>query len=73
MNSQHGAQPTPQDWIGLYKNLEEELPEWVASAGYFKNFELGPVQFGADFMGTFLNPQVEPNARNVDPPTTFSY
>lgn len=54
MNSQHGTQPTPHDWIGLYKNPEDELPEWVASAGNFKNFELGPVQFNTDFMDTFF-------------------
>ena len=32
INSQRGTQPTSHDWIGLYKNLEDELPEWVVQA-----------------------------------------
>ena len=53
MLSQDGAEPTSQEWIGLCKILEDIMPKWVVSVGYFKEVNLGPMQFSADFMGTF--------------------
>jgi hypothetical protein len=35
----------------IYKNQEDGLPEWVASASDFKEFEFGPVQFSVGCMG----------------------
>lgn len=78
--SQHGAQPTPQEWIGLNKNLEDELLEWVASARYCKVFRFGPIQFNENSWIPSLNPlmgyytliEVKPNARNEDLPMAFS-
>lgn len=26
--SQYGAKPTSQDWVGLYRNVEDMMPEW---------------------------------------------
>lgn len=37
----------------MYKNPEDVLFKWVATVGYFKEFRFKPVQFSADFMGTF--------------------
>ena len=39
----------PHHMIGLYKILEDELPELVASSGYFKNF--GPYSIQCGFHG----------------------
>lgn len=79
---QHGAQLTSKDWIGLYRNPEDIMPEWVVSDGNFKEFNLGPMQFSAGFMGTFPKSTVgsqyftlkvvELNARNAAPPVAFS-
>ena len=76
--SQHIAQPTSHEWVGLYRSLEDIMPEQVASVGYFKEFNLGPMQFTAKFMGTFSMSivslqyftlkEVKSNARSAAPP-----
>ena len=53
MCGQHVAQPTSQEWVGLYKSVEDTMPEWVGCAKYLENCNFGPVEFGAQFMGTF--------------------
>ena len=39
--SQQGAHPNSQEWIGLYRNQEDELLEWVVSASYFRKLVSG--------------------------------
>lgn len=81
MCSQLGAQPTSQEWVGLYKNVEDTMHEWVLCVGYLKEFSFGPAEFSAEFMGSFPKSivgfqyftfiEVKPNARKVVPSTTF--
>ena len=54
--SQHVAKLISQEWVGMYKNVEDMMPEWVVCAGYLKAFSFGLVEFSAEFMGTFPNP-----------------
>ena len=37
MISQHATHTTSKEWIGLYKNQEDKLLEWVVSASYLRN------------------------------------
>lgn len=53
MCNQLGAQPTSQEWVGLYKNVEDTMHEWVVCAGYLKDFSFGLVEFSVEFMGSF--------------------
>lgn len=50
---QQSAQLHSQEWVGLYRNMEDILSEWVVSADYLKEFSSGHVQFNAEFMSTF--------------------
>ena len=52
MVSQHDAQPTSHEWVGLYNNLEDAFLQWVVSARYFKEFSFGPQHFNAKSMGS---------------------
>ena len=82
MLNQQNALLTSQEWVGLYRNTEDALPEWVVCAGYLKEFSPGPVQFSAEFMGTFPKStmgsqyftltEIKPNTKNAPPPTAFS-
>ena len=82
MLNQTNTQLTPQEWIGMYRNTEDKLPEWVINAGYLKDFKLGSVQFKAEFMSTFPKPtvgsqyytltKVKPITQNAIPPMAFS-
>lgn len=56
IHSQHGAQPTSQKWVGLYKNADHTMLQWVVCVGYLRDFRFGPVGFSADFKGASLNP-----------------
>jgi hypothetical protein len=75
--SQHGAKPTSREWVGLYKNVEDMMPEWVVCVGYLKAFNSGTVEFSAYYMGSFSESMVglqyftRTNARHVVPPTAF--
>ena len=53
MHGQLWTQSTSHEWIGLYKNKKDVMPEWVVCVGYFKEFTFGIVQFSVKFMGTF--------------------
>lgn len=50
---QQHTQLTPHEWVGMYRNTEDILPEWVVCASYLKEFSLGPVQFNVEFMNIF--------------------
>ena len=52
MINQPNAQLNSQEWVGLYKNMEDALLEWVNCSGYLKEYRLGHVQFSAEFMNT---------------------
>ena len=41
MLNQQNAQLTLQEWVGLYRSMEDALPEWVVSIGYLKPLALG--------------------------------
>jgi len=43
-----------QKWVGLYKNVEDTMHEWVVCVGYLKNFSFSLVKFSMEFMGSFL-------------------
>lgn len=43
--SHYGAQPTSHEWVGSCENPKDELTKWVASGGYFRDFNFGPMQF----------------------------
>lgn len=57
------------------------MPEWVVCAGYLKAFRFGPVEPGAELMGSFpafivglqnfTLTEAQPNAKKVVPPTVF--
>ena len=83
MLNQQNAQLTSQEWVGLYRNTEDALPEWVICAGYLKEFSPGLVQFSAEFMNTFPKStvgsqyftltEIKPNTKNAPPPTDFQW
>lgn len=41
MLNQQVVQPTSQDWVGLYMNQGDAVPEWVVKGGYIKDSILG--------------------------------
>lgn len=47
LSSQHGAKPTSREWVGLYKNVEDMMLEWVVCVGYLKAFSSGTVEVSA--------------------------
>lgn len=53
VTSHHIAHPTSQQWVGLYRNQEGELLEWVVTACYCKEFGFGPIHFSGTFMSIF--------------------
>lgn len=69
------AQLTPQEWIGLYRSMEDALLERVVSVGYLKGFSPSLVQFNVKFMSTFPKStigsqyftltHVKPNTKNA--------
>ena len=81
MLSLYELQYKSHKWVGLYMNLEDELPEWVVCVGYLKVFRFNLMEISTTFMGTFLKPnvgsqyytfiKVRPNVRNVEPPMAF--
>lgn len=47
MLRQRKAQPTSQQWVGLYRNSKDELPKWVVCASYLKDFSFIPMELRA--------------------------
>ena len=54
--SQQGAHPNSQEWIGLYRNQEDELLEWVVSASYFRKLVSGQSNLVLRLWVLSLNP-----------------
>ena len=52
--SQQSAQLTSHEWVGLFRNTEDALPEWVVNTNYLKEFSSGHVHFSTEFMSIFL-------------------
>ncbi len=59
--NQFGAQPTSHEWVGFYKNFDDELPKWVVSVGYLKDSRLGMVQLLGNLRVLSLDPRVGHN------------
>jgi hypothetical protein len=54
-----------KEWVGLYRNQEDKLMEWVVSASYFKEFSFSLVQFSIVCIWAFsINPI---SGRNILP------
>jgi hypothetical protein len=65
MISQHATHTTSKEWVGLYRNQEDKLMEWVVSASYFKEFSFSLVQFSIVCIWAFsINPI---SGRNILP------
>ena len=79
--AKHGAKPTSQEWAGLYETVQDTMLEWVVCAGFLKAFRFGPVEPGAELMGSFPSSivglqyftltEAQPNAKKVVPLTVF--
>ena len=39
--------------VGLYRSMEDALPEWVVSFGYLKEVNPDSIQFSIEFMSIF--------------------
>ena len=59
--SQQGAHPTSWECVGLTKNQEDELQEWVVSACYFKERSFGPVNLVLQLWVFSLSPSLGHN------------
>lgn len=82
MLGQHDAEPMSQEGVALYKSLQDALHVWVVNFGCLKDFSLSPIEFSANFMGTFpkfivgvryfIYTELRLNVQNTNPCMTFS-
>ena len=56
MCSQYGAKPTSQEWVGLYRNVEDMMPKWGSLRRIPQGILFQPGGIQCDFMAPFLNP-----------------
>lgn len=81
MLNQQSAQLNSTEWVGLYRNTDDTLHEWVVNAAYLKEISSDLVQFSAEFMSTFPKCTIhlqyftlmeeKPNTKNETPPMAF--